>query len=79
MSSFKKQFFLQLSVQKPAPSGSLLQFQSLRPHPRPSEVESSFEFFTSFIEVYLTKKNCMAMAPHSSTLAWKNPMDGGAW
>ena len=19
------------------------------------------------------------MAPHSSTLAWKNPMDGGAW
>ena len=20
-----------------------------------------------------------AMAPHSSTLAWKNPMDGGAW
>ena len=21
----------------------------------------------------------MAMAPHSSTLAWKNPMNGGAW
>ena len=20
-----------------------------------------------------------AMAPHSSTLAWKNPMDGGTW
>ena len=20
-----------------------------------------------------------AMAPHSSTLVWKNPMDGGAW
>ena len=20
-----------------------------------------------------------AMAPHSNTLAWKNPMDGGAW
>ena len=20
-----------------------------------------------------------AMAPHSSTLAWKNPMDGGGW
>ena len=20
-----------------------------------------------------------AMAPHSSTLTWKNPMDGGAW
>ena len=20
-----------------------------------------------------------ATAPHSSTLAWKNPMDGGAW
>ena len=20
-----------------------------------------------------------AMAPHSGTLAWKNPMDGGAW
>ena len=20
-----------------------------------------------------------AMAPHSSTLAWENPMDGGAW
>ena len=20
-----------------------------------------------------------AMATHSSTLAWKNPMDGGAW
>ena len=20
-----------------------------------------------------------AMAPHSSTLAWKNPMNGGAW
>ena len=20
-----------------------------------------------------------AMAPHSSTVAWKNPMDGGAW
>ena len=20
-----------------------------------------------------------AMAPHSSILAWKNPMDGGAW
>ena len=20
-----------------------------------------------------------AMAPHSSTLAWKNPMEGGAW
>ena len=20
-----------------------------------------------------------AMAPHSSTLAWKNPIDGGAW
>ena len=20
-----------------------------------------------------------AMAPHSSSLAWKNPMDGGAW
>ena len=20
-----------------------------------------------------------AMAPHSSTHAWKNPMDGGAW
>ena len=20
-----------------------------------------------------------AVAPHSSTLAWKNPMDGGAW
>ena len=20
-----------------------------------------------------------AMAPHSSTLAWKNPTDGGAW
>ena len=20
-----------------------------------------------------------AMAPHSSTFAWKNPMDGGAW
>ena len=26
--------------------------------------------------VYNTEK---AMAPHSSTLAWKNPMDGGAW
>ena len=23
--------------------------------------------------------NREAMAPHSSTLAWKNPMDGGAW
>ena len=31
------------------------------------------------------KMNCLwlflekTMAPHSSTLAWKNPMDGGAW
>ena len=31
-----------------------------------------------FIVIY-TKRLEKAMAPHSSTLAWKNPMDGGAW
>ena len=30
----------------------------------------------SFIYIYILEK---AVAPHSSTLAWKNPMDGGAW
>ena len=29
--------------------------------------------------VFLHKKTEKAMAPHSSTFAWKNPMDGGAW
>ena len=28
------------------------------------------------IYAYILEKS---MAPHSSTLAWKNPMDGGAW
>ena len=31
----------------------------------------TFLFFMVFSE--------KAMAPHSSTLAWKNPMDKGAW
>ena len=31
--------------------------------------------FTLVFILHLEK----AMAPHSSTLAWKNPMDGGAW
>ena len=33
-----------------------------------------FSYFT-YSTVYMQK----AMAPHSSTLAWKNPMDRGAW
>ena len=31
---------------------------------------------TSYLVVCISEK---AMAPHSSTLAWKNPMDVGAW
>ena len=34
-------------------------------------------------EMQIKATSCLsvekAMAPHSSTLAWKNPMDGGAW
>ena len=32
----------------------------------------------SFTEFYAATSE-KAMAPHSSTLAWKNPVDGGAW
>ena len=32
-------------------------------------------FFNHKYSLYSEK----AMAPHSSTLAWKNPMGGGAW
>ena len=36
--------------------------------------------FTSPLEsTYLTHQMEKAMAAHSNTLAWKNPMDGGAW
>ena len=33
------------------------------------------------LRIYLVVQWLMekAMAPHSSTLAWKIPMDGGAW
>ena len=31
-----------------------------------------------YVHIY-TQTSEKAMAPHSSTLAWKNPMDGGAW
>ena len=33
----------------------------------------------STISRHLCSKEEKAMAPHSSTLAWKYPMDGGAW
>ena len=37
----------------------------------------------SFIKIRNTEDYFLglekAVAPHSSTLAWKNPMDGGAW
>ena len=34
---------------------------------------------TSFLVLVLKGLAEKAMAPHSSTFAWKNPMDGGAW
>ena len=35
------------------------------------------KWYTSLlVTVYFTEE---ALAPHSSTLAWKNPIDGGAW
>ena len=34
---------------------------------------------TSLLCGYIKLSNEKAMAPHSSTLAWKNLMDGGAW
>ena len=39
-----------------------------------SELSMIFKFSCGMLVA--TEK---AMAPHSSTLAWKNPMDGGAW
>ena len=35
--------------------------------------------FLRLLRVLLCKLAEKAMAPYSSTLAWKNPMDGGAW
>ena len=39
-------------------------------------------FSCQYIEVTFEGNQTLpekAMAPHSSTLAWKYPMDGGAW
>ena len=42
--------------------------------------QSSIMKRTSFFWVLVLKGLAeKAMAPHSSTFAWKNPMDGGAW
>ena len=40
-----------------------------------------FMFMNAFYEIFTTSvlEVEKAMAPHSSTLAWKNPMDRGAW
>ena len=37
--------------------------------------------FSCQLQIGTYQEHCpeKAMAPHSSTLAWKNPMDGGAW
>ena len=37
------------------------------------------DYNIDLMEMSLSKLWEKAMAPHSSTLAWKNPMDGGAW
>ena len=34
---------------------------------------------TFFLTTQHQEQSEKARAPHSSTLAWKNPMDGGAW
>ena len=38
-----------------------------------------FLFLLFGVESYVFPASEKAMAPHSSTLAWKNPMDGEAW
>ena len=38
----------------------------------------SLNLWQYFDDIYV-KSLEKAMAPHSSTLAWKNPMEGGAW
>ena len=54
-----------------------MQMQVLHPiSVQPESLEEKSESVFYFVFMFIPEK---AMAPHSSTLAWKNPMDGGAW
>ena len=47
----------------------------IQPRKKTQVAVKKWAFFTLFYILILEK----AMATHSSTLAWKNPMDGGVW
>ena len=50
--------------------------KNLLPH---HSSKTSILWFSAFFRSYFHTHVEKAMASHSSTLAWKNPMDGGAW